>query len=32
MQASIYLQPGKESTILRGHPWVFPKTIAREIQ
>lgn len=31
MQASIYLQPGKESTILRGHPWVFPKTIAREI-
>lgn len=31
MQASIYLQTDKESTVLRGHPWVFPKAIAREV-
>lgn len=31
MHASIYLQSGKESTVLRGHPWIFPKAIAREV-
>ena len=30
-KANIYLHSGKEATVLRGHPWIFPKAIAREI-
>jgi 23S rRNA (cytosine1962-C5)-methyltransferase len=29
--ARITLHSGKESAVLRGHPWVFPKAIAQEI-
>ena len=29
MRPAIYLSPTKESTALRGHPWIFPKAIAR---
>lgn len=31
MQASVYLSPSKQTTILRGHPWVFPKAIAKTL-
>lgn len=31
IKACIYIQSGKESTILRGHPWIFPKAIASEM-
>lgn len=27
--AAIYLHPSKEATIRRGHPWIFPKAIAK---
>lgn len=30
MYPTIQLQPGKERTVLRGHPWIFPKAIASE--
>ncbi|BCA95128.1 SAM-dependent methyltransferase [Legionella antarctica] len=29
MKAKVYLHATKEKTVLRGHPWIFPKAIAR---
>lgn len=30
MKPAIYLHPNKQNTILRGHPWIFPKAIMRQ--
>ena len=29
MNAKIILLAAKQNTVLRGHPWIFPKAIAR---
>ncbi|KTD37457.1 SAM-dependent methyltransferase [Legionella moravica] len=31
MSAKIFLVATKQNTVLRGHPWIFPKAIARNI-
>ncbi|MDX1836977.1 class I SAM-dependent rRNA methyltransferase [Legionella taurinensis] len=31
MNASVVLEQSKQSSILRGHPWIFPKAIAKTI-
>ena len=28
MRSAVYLQQSKQNTVLRGHPWIFPKAIA----
>ncbi len=30
MKPAVYLQEGREATVLRGHPWIFPKAIHKE--
>lgn len=30
MMPSVSLQQSKQATVLRGHPWIFPKAIARQ--
>ena len=30
MKAAVYLQKGKQGTVERGHPWIFPKSILRQ--
>lgn len=32
MKASVYLHQAKQGTVRRGHPWVFPKAIARQTE
>ena len=29
MNAKVILLAAKQNTVLRGHPWIFPKAIAR---
>lgn len=31
MNASVVLEQSKQSSILRGHPWIFPKAIAKTV-
>lgn len=31
MQKEVYLQPGKDSPVRRGHPWIFPKAILQSV-
>jgi 23S rRNA (cytosine1962-C5)-methyltransferase len=30
MKATVYLQKAKQGAVRRGHPWIFPKAIARQ--